>query len=251
MQIIDITKDNIAGEHICCAMTEKKTETCVHDKRAWLTARFDDGLVFKRLDARGKVFIEYIPAEKAWYPIDAPGYMHIDCFWVAGSFKGQGYGSQLLEACMADAREKGRKGLTVIAGTKKTSFLSDGKFLKKKGFQVADTALPGLELLYLPFADDAPKPAFRSHAKEAKTDEEGMVLYYTNQCPFAHTYALRIRDAAQARGRTLTLHHMVDAETAQQCPSPCATYSFFYNGAFVTNEIFSPAKFEAFLDEHP
>ena len=34
-----------------------------------------------------KQTIEYIPAEHAWNPIDAPGYMYIDCLWVSGSFK--------------------------------------------------------------------------------------------------------------------------------------------------------------------
>ena len=36
-------------------------------------------------------FIEYIPAENAWVPINADGYMYIDCLWVSGSFKGKGY----------------------------------------------------------------------------------------------------------------------------------------------------------------
>ena len=40
---------------------------------------------------RGKCFIEYIPAENAWNPIIADGYMYINCLWVAGSFKGNGY----------------------------------------------------------------------------------------------------------------------------------------------------------------
>ncbi|MEG0759622.1 MAG: GNAT family N-acetyltransferase, partial [Raoultibacter sp.] len=65
MAIISVTQDNIADEHICCAITEKKGETCVASKKAWLKDRFSDGLVFKKLDERGKVFIECIPAEKA------------------------------------------------------------------------------------------------------------------------------------------------------------------------------------------
>ena len=55
-----------------------------------MTERFAEGFVFKKLDVRGKVFIEYGPAEKAWCPIVADGYMHVDCFWVSGQFKGQG-----------------------------------------------------------------------------------------------------------------------------------------------------------------
>ncbi|MFB6364074.1 histidine phosphatase family protein [Paenibacillus elgii] len=35
---------------------------------------------FCALDAKGKVFIEYLPAENAWVPIDAPHYMFINCF---------------------------------------------------------------------------------------------------------------------------------------------------------------------------
>ncbi|EOQ95282.1 hypothetical protein LEP1GSC195_2244 [Leptospira wolbachii serovar Codice str. CDC] len=41
------------------------------------TDRFADGLVFKRLDERGKVFIEYMPIEKTWKPIVGKNYMVI------------------------------------------------------------------------------------------------------------------------------------------------------------------------------
>lgn len=104
--------ENIDREHICCAITEKKGETCTPSKKAWMKERFADGLVFKKLDARGKAFIEYIPAEKAWRPIVAPGYMHVHCFWVSGQFKGQGWANRLLSECVADAKEKGKAGVT-------------------------------------------------------------------------------------------------------------------------------------------
>ena len=38
-----------------------------------------------------------IPAEYAWNPIDAEGYMHINCLWVSGSLKGHGYANDLLQ----------------------------------------------------------------------------------------------------------------------------------------------------------
>jgi hypothetical protein len=80
MEIIAVTLENLAKEHICCAISDTKGDTCVSSKKAWLAERFKDGLVFKKLNARGKAFIEYIPAEKAWCPIDADGYVHINCF---------------------------------------------------------------------------------------------------------------------------------------------------------------------------
>ena len=66
MNYIRITKDNIDEEHICCAMSGKQSVA----KKEWLKQRFDEGLVFYRSEERGKCFIEYIPAENAWVPID-------------------------------------------------------------------------------------------------------------------------------------------------------------------------------------
>lgn len=70
MNYIRITKENIDKEHICCAMSGKQSVA----KKEWLRQRFDDGLVFYRSEERGKCFIEYIPAENAWVPIEADGY---------------------------------------------------------------------------------------------------------------------------------------------------------------------------------
>lgn len=248
MQIIDVTRDNIAGEHICCAITEKKGETCVADKKAWMQARFDDGLVFKKLDVRGKVFIEYIPAEKAWVPVDATGYLYIDCLWVSGAYKKQGHGSALLDACIADARAKGKAGLVIISAAKKMPFLADPKFLKYKGFQLADTAAPYFELLYLPLVEGAPVPRFLPQAKEGMTDEKGIVLYYADQCPYTHTYAQKIQKVAEAAGREMVLHRMTATEQARSAPTAWPTYSLFMDGRFVTNEVLSEPKFAKMLE---
>ena len=113
-------------------------------KKAWLADRFEEGLVFLKSVERGKCFIEYIPAEYAWNPIEAPGYMYIDCLWVSGSFKGHGYSSDLLSECIGDSKAKGKKGLCILAAAKKEPFLADPKFLKYKGFEVCDEADNGI-----------------------------------------------------------------------------------------------------------
>jgi len=95
MEYIRVTKDNLEKEHICCAISNNK-DVQVSSKKAWLADRFDEGLVFLKSVERGKCFIEYIPAENAWVPINADGYMYIDCLWVSGSFKGHGYSTELL-----------------------------------------------------------------------------------------------------------------------------------------------------------
>ena len=101
MEYIRVTKDNLEKEHICCAISNNK-DVQVSSKKAWLADRFDEGLVFLKSVERGKCFIEYIPAENAWAPIEADGYMYIDCLWVSGSFKGHGYSNDLLSACIED-----------------------------------------------------------------------------------------------------------------------------------------------------
>ena len=135
MNYIRITKENIDKEHICCAMSGKQSVA----KKEWLRQRFDDGLVFYRSEERGKCFIEYIPAENAWVPIEADGYLYINCLWVSGSMKGHGYSNDLLEACIRDAKAQGKKGICILcAEGRKREFLADPKFLTYKGFCVAD-----------------------------------------------------------------------------------------------------------------
>jgi len=96
MNLIEITKQNIDQEHICCALGAKQYEQAVLEKKQWLKDRMEEGLTFVRLNERAKVFIEYLPAEKAWIPIQAPNYMYINCLWVSGRYKDKGYGKQLL-----------------------------------------------------------------------------------------------------------------------------------------------------------
>ena len=249
MDIISVTHTNIDTEHICCAITDKKGELCVSSKKAWLRECYHDGVVFKKLNVRGKVFIEYMPAENAWCPIVADNYMFINCFWVSGQFKGQGYANKLLEECINDAISQGKKGLCILSSKKKMPFLSDPKYLKYKGFEICDIAEPYFELLYLPFEKDGEKPRFKDCCKEGVIDKPGLVLYYSNQCPHNEKYAPWIEKIAQARGVNFSLIKYETKMQAQDAPSPFTTYSFFYDGKFVTNEIFSDKKFIKFLEE--
>lgn len=249
MAFITLTKENIDREHICCAISDKKGETCVSSKKAWLKDRLKDGLVFTRLDARGKVFIEYIPAEKAWCPILADGYMYINCFWVSGQFKGQGYANQLLEGCIADAKAKEKCGIAILSSRKKMPFLSDPQYLKYKGFRLADSAEPYYELLYLPFEENTLPPKFKDCARAGRLPEDGLVLYYTNQCPHTDKYAPLIQKFAEGHGVSMVLRKIETTEQAQSAPSPFTTYSLFYNGEFITNEILSEKRFEKLLSE--
>lgn len=45
MEYIQVTKENLEKEHICCAISNNK-DVQVSSKKTWLSERFDDGLVF-------------------------------------------------------------------------------------------------------------------------------------------------------------------------------------------------------------
>ncbi|MCR5168525.1 MAG: YoaP domain-containing protein [Oscillospiraceae bacterium] len=242
MEYIRVMKDNIESEHICCAISNNR-DIQVASKKAWLMKCFDDGLVFLKAAERGKCFIEYIPAENAWLPIIAEGYMYIDCLWVSGSFKGHGYSNDLLEHCISDSKSRGRIGLCILTSDKKKPFLADPKYLKHKGFAVCDEAAGVIQLAYLPFDNDPQKPAFKECAKHPCVDEKGYVLYYTDQCPFNAKYVPIVEQTAKEHGIPFKAIHIENKEQAQNAPAPTTTYALFYNGEFLTNEQMNDKRF--------
>lgn len=245
MEIIAIDNTNIESEHICCALSGDGADR----KKRWMKQQFGRGLTFKRLDARGKAFIEYMPAENAWTPIEGDGYLFIGCFWVSGRFKGQGHADRLLKACKDDAGEKGKKGLAILSSAKKKPFLSDPAYLKYRGFQVCDQAAPYFELLYLPLEDGAAAPKFTQSCKEGETAVSALALFHTPQCPFTGKYVEAAEKIAAEKG--IVFHNMkIDTlEKAKRAPSPFTAYSLFWRGHFVTHEILSEKKFSELLKE--
>lgn len=249
MEFIKLTPENLEKEHICCAISNNN-DPQVASKKAWLFDRMTEGLVFLRADTRGKCFIEYLPAEYAWVPVKADGYMFINCFWVAGSLKGNGYATELLDACIKDSREKGKKGLCVISSKKKKSFLSDPKFLLYKGFVPVDTAEPDYILYALPFGEEGEKPQFFPSAKNPTVTEKGLVLYYTDQCPFNAKYVPLLEAVAKEKGVAFHTVHVSSRTEAQAVPCAVTTYALFRDGEYLGNEMQSEKKFAALCDEY-
>ncbi len=242
MEYIRVTNENLEKEHICCAIANNN-DIQVSSKKAWLTERFEEGLVFLKSAERGKCFIEYIPAENAWVPIKADEYMYIDCLWVSGSFKGHGYSTDLLNACIDDSKEKNKAGICILSASKKMPFLSDPKFLEHKGFKVCDESDNGIQLWYLPFIKDAEKPKFKECAKHPHIDESGYVLYYTDQCPYNAKYVPVLEKTAKDNGIEFKAIKLDTRQKAQNAPTPVTNYAFFHDGEYVTNEQMNDKRF--------
>ncbi|MBP5323116.1 MAG: YoaP domain-containing protein [Bacteroidaceae bacterium] len=242
MEYIKVTKDNLEQEHICCAISNNK-DVQVQSKKEWLYNRFDDGLVFLKSVERGKCFIEYIPAENAWNPIDADSYMYINCLWVSGSLKGHGYSTDLLDECIRDSKAKGKSGLCILSSAKKKPFLADPKYLMHKGFSVCDEADNGIQLWFLPFSNDAIVPQIKACAKHPHIDEKGYVLFYTYQCPFNAKYVPILEEVAKKQSVPFKAVLLSSKSEAQNAPTPITTYAFFQDGEYLTNEQMNDKRF--------
>ncbi|NQX66986.1 GNAT family N-acetyltransferase [Paenibacillus alba] len=248
MGCIQLTKNNIENEHICCALGAKQYEKAVNEKKKWLTERMDEGLVFYRLNERAKVFIEYLPAEMAWIPIQAPNYMYINCLWVSGRYKNSGYAKQLLEYCKEDAIARGMDGIVHIVGKKKYPYLSDKCFFEHLGFEVVDQAEPYFQLVALRWNERDIVPSFKKQERTFSI-EEGISIYYTSQCPFAVGTLEELRKVAENRGIIFTAHRLTTKDEAQNSPIIWTTYGLFYNGKFITHEMMSSNQFDKLLSK--
>ena len=236
---IQLTKENIANEHISCAISDKKCQNSYQAKKDWLKKEFDNGYVFKRLDARAKVFIEYGSAEKAWLPITAPNYLNINCFWVSGKYKKKGNGKKLLQFAIDDAIKQEKDGLVTVVGTKKHHFMSDTKWLLKQGFEEVEKTVSSFSLLVKKINSSAKNPSFNASVKSGECDvKEGVVVYYTNRCPFSEFHATSsIIETTKNRNLPLKIIKLETMEQAQNAPSPATVFSMFYNGKFLTTDI--------------
>ncbi len=238
-KIITLDKSNIGKEHICCAFSDKKCKDGYELKKDWLRQEFDNGYIFRRIDARAKVFIEYGPAENGWLPVNAPGYLLINCFWVSGQYKGQGYGKELLRLAVEDARAQGKEGLVTVVGTKKFHFMSDTKWLLKQGFETCETLSSGFSLLVKKLNHDAGNPEFRESVKSGEClDKNGLVVYYSNRCPFSEYHVVTsLTETAEKRNLPLKVIKLDTMEKAQTAPTPATIFSLFFNGKFITTDI--------------
>jgi GNAT superfamily N-acetyltransferase len=239
MAYVTLTGENINDEHICCAFSDKKCAESYELKKRWLAAEFENGYVFRRLEERAKVFIEYGPAEKAWVPVTAPNYMMIGCFWVSGKFKGHGHGKALLNEAYEDAKTRGKSGLVTVVGTKKYHFMSDTKWLLNQGFEVVESIPSGFSVISKDIDSPGASPRFNESVRSGTCpDREGIVAYYSNRCPYSEYHVKNsLVNTAKSHNLPLKAIKLETREQAQSCPSPATVFSLFLDGEFVTTDI--------------
>lgn len=244
-EFINLTMENLRDEHLCCIIRSKKPHPGVEVKRQWLSERLNEGHVFRKLNEKATVFIEYAPLETAWVPVTGNNYYYMYCLWVLGNHKGKGYGKALIEYCIADAKEKGKSGICMLGANKQKSWLSDQSFAKKFGFKVVDTTDNGYELLALSF--DGTTPKFAENAKSLKIESQELTIFYTMQCPYVDKYIEMIKEYCETNNIPLSLIQVDTLQKAKELPCVFNNWAVFYKGSFETVNLLDAAYLKRIL----
>lgn len=242
---VNLSTENLVNEHLCCIIRSKKPHQGVEAKRQWLADRLREGHVFRKLNAKATVFIEYAPLETAWVPITGENYFYVYCLWVSGSYKGKGYGKALMEYCLADAKETGKSGICMLGAKKQKSWLSDQAFAKKYGFEVVDTTDTGYELLALSF--DGTTPEFAPNAKKQKIESKELTIYYDMQCPYVYQNVEMIKQYCETNEVPVSFMQVDTLKKAKELPCVFNNWGVFYQGHFETVNLLDVAYLKRIL----
>lgn len=244
-EFINLTSENLAKEHLCCIIRSKKLHPGVEAKRDWLVGRLKEGHVFRKLDVKGCVFIEYAPLETAWVPIIGDNFYYIYCLWVSGKPKGHGYGKALMEYCLEDAKDKGKSGVCMLGAAKQKAWLSNQSFAKKFGFKVVDTTENGYELLAISF--DGTAPRFAGNAKKMEIESKDLTIYYDMQCPYVLQRIEMIRQYCEENQIPVAFIQVDTLQKAKELPCAFNNWALFYKGKFETVNLLDVNSIERIL----
>ncbi|MGB4985728.1 MAG: GNAT family N-acetyltransferase [Erysipelotrichaceae bacterium] len=237
-EYVNLTFDNINEIDLCCAIGGKKHQSGVDHKKLWIKNKLNDGYVFRKLNVRGKTFIEYEPVESAWVPIIGHNYNYIYCLWVSGSFKGQGIGKELIEYAINDSLNKGKSGICTLVAKKKTPFVGDKKFFEHYNFVVVDE-VEDYQLMALSF-DNNDKPKFNDNVKYMSIDSDNFTIFYSCQCPYAINQVKELHEYNQS----INFIEINTLEKAKNMPCIFNNWANFYQRKFISNTILSINSFD-------
>jgi GNAT superfamily N-acetyltransferase len=228
---VDATNVDTLG--FFCYKSKPKSEGYAQ-KLAWLKERFSEGLKIDLVyeDGRSVGFIEYTPGESAWRTVNAPGYVVIHCLWVVGRAKKKGYGSQLVDRCLAHARAMGARGVAMVTSSR--PWLAGSQLLLKHGFERVDE-LPPFDLLVKRF-DAAPLPAFPTdwEARLAQVGP-GLTVVRSGQCPYMEDATNTVVEFGRAHGiETKVVALETSRQVQEMSPTPYGTFAIVHDGQLLS-----------------
>ncbi len=244
ISIIDLTPENIVDFGVC-GYKNVTRHLELRRKIEWFKKYYHLGLRIKALVSKTGGYqgmLEYIPGKYAHRPVVADGFMFIHCIFVGfkSEFKGKGYASAMLDACIKETKDAGMKGVAVV--TRKGPFMAKKDIFLKKGFSVIDKAKPDFELLVLKFHADSADPKFNIPKLESHSD--GLTILRSPQCPYSVKNVDKILETSKTLGLKTNLIDLATSELAKRSPCAFGTFCIIYNGKILSYHPISNTRFE-------
>jgi len=236
--------ENLAVRGIGC-LANTKSEG-FRQKTAWLEERFDEGLrMLMARDGAGETlgFLEFVPGEYAWRPVEAQGWLFVHCLWVFS--RGQrvgGIGCRLIQRCVEEARQA--QAIGVVAMVSDGSWMVGKSVYLKCGFtQIAEADRFQLVAYRL---GDGPEPKFRQLGSRY-VDEPGLQIVYSAQCPLLSKSVHDLAEVADECGLGLKITEMKTAHEAQDAPTYYGVFTLLWNGRVLSDHYVSKTRFKSIL----
>jgi len=215
-------------------------------KVEWLQKSFQDGLrilLFRDEKRKPLGFLEYVPGEYAWRPVDAKGWLFIHCLWVyPEGQKVGGLGSRLIRACIEEARKMGSEG--VAAMVSEGAWMAGGLVFLKNGFeQIAEADRFQLVIYRL---REGPGPRFRDISRNL-AKYRGLHIVYSAQCPMLPKSVNDLSEMAAEHGLDLKVTVLNSAREAQNAPSYYGVFNLVWNGRLLADHYVSKGRFKNIL----
>jgi len=245
LKIIKVDENNATKEGLFCVKNPKYEGFQL--KLNWLKERWKEGLKLKILkNSNDKIgFIEYIPGEYAWRPVQAKGYLFIHCLMVYAKKNYHfGYGSKLIQECLDDAKKMNKAGVAVMAS--KGTWMADKSVFLKNRFELI-ASKDRFDLLVYKLKK-SPNPSLLNW-EENLSKYKGLNLIYANQCPLFIKSVDEMKQTAIAYGLDLKVTIIDSAKEAQQTPSGYGTYNLVYNGKLLSDHYISNTRFKNILNK--
>jgi len=247
IQIIEVTPDNINEYGMFCNKNPK-TEG-YKQKVKWYSETYKQGVrmnIAMKEDGEKIGFIEYVPAEFAWRPVDAPGYMFIHCMFIyPNKNKKLGYGSQMVKKCEEDAKAAGKIGVAVM--TSKGAWMTNKSLFLKNDYEAVDKN-GRFELCVKKFDESAVNPKLLNWQKNTALNE-GWSLMYSDQCPWNCSSVETMSVVAKEQGIDLKVSMIASAKDAQKAPTGFGVFNFLKDDKELVDHYISKRRFLNIIDE--
>lgn len=241
MTLFTLHSNNLINEPVPCTdlKNPNSKDLFIYD-RNWLKRQFDDGLVIIKIDSPKEALIEYIPAEKAWKPILAPGYIFVNHLYVEEDSDDQWLKSELLQQC--ETNNSNSNGIVILLDNDEHH--TEGDFYLQRGY-LEYAHLPGFNLLVKKFKAEAPSPVFTVPVEEPEfSPSHGITIKYAEQSAFGNYYIYAMKKDLEDMGFKVRLQKLNSAREARESGSPYGTFGVFLDGHFLTHKILNGPEIE-------